>query len=74
MVKMPNKKISHLNNANFLRNLSDMLKKSTKPESNSFICIEMMMQGAKKRRLMALAAVKALDSTTNPKSNVVMFK
>lgn len=73
METVPNKKISHLTRK-FLRNLSDMLKKSLKPETNSFTCIEMMIQGARKRRLMALSAVKALDSTSNIKSNVVMLK
>lgn len=51
-----------------------MLKKSTKPESNSFSSIEMMIKGAKKRRMMAFSAVRALDMNAGAKSNVVMFK
>lgn len=50
-----------------------MLKKTTKPQSNSFNCIEMMINGAKKRRMMALCAIKSLDNGAN-KTNVVMFK
>ncbi len=50
-----------------------MLKKSSKPQTNSFSCIEMMINGAKKRRMMALCAIKALDNNAR-KSNVVMFK
>ncbi len=50
-----------------------MLKKSSKPQTNSFSCIEMMINGAKKRRMMALCAIKALDNNAS-KSNVVMFK
>jgi len=50
-----------------------MLKKTSKPQSNSFNCIEMMNNGAKKRRMMALCAIKSLDSGAK-KTNVVMFK
>lgn len=50
-----------------------MLKKSTKPQSNSFNCIEMMINGAKKRRMMALCAIKSLDNNAG-KTNVVMFR
>lgn len=51
-----------------------MLKKALKPESNSFSSIEMMIKGAKKRRMMALSAVRALDTTSSAKTNVLMFK
>ncbi len=51
-----------------------MLKKSSKPGKNSFDCIEMMLAGAKKRRAMALSAIRALDNGRQNKSNVVMFK
>lgn len=52
-----------------------MFKKSSKPQTNSFSCIEMMLTGAKKRRAMALSAIKALDSGADKQSNVVvMFK
>lgn len=51
-----------------------MLKKSQKPHSNSFSCIDMMLMGAKKRRAMALSAIKALEVGSGSKSNVVMFK
>lgn len=50
-----------------------MLKKSLKPQTNSFNCIEMMINGAKKRRMMALCAIKSLDSNAS-KSNVVMLR
>ena len=56
------------------RNFTKMLKKSLKPESNSFICIEMMLKGAKKRRMMAMSAIKALEGVSSNKSNVVMFR
>ena len=51
-----------------------MLKKSTKPSVNTFNCIDMMLKGAKKRRMMALSAVKALDSGRGNGSNVVMLR
>ena len=51
-----------------------MLKKSSKPSTNSFNCIEMMLTGAKKRRAMAYSAIKALDGGEPKKSNVVMFR
>lgn len=51
-----------------------MLKKAQKPESNSFSCIEMMIKGAKKRRMLALSAVRALDTTPSAKTNVLVFK
>jgi len=52
-----------------------MLKKSSKPQTNSFVCIEMMLRGAKKRRMMALSAVRALEGGKNAaNSNVVMFR
>ena len=50
-----------------------MLKKSSKPQSNSFTCIEMMLAGAKKRRAAAFATIRALDSGKQ-KTNVVIFK
>ena len=50
-----------------------MLKKSSIPQTNSFSFIEMMINGAKKGRMMALCAIKALDNNAR-KSNVVMFK
>ncbi len=51
-----------------------MLKKSLKPTTNTFNCIDMMLKGAKKRRLMALSAVKSLDNGSRNNSNVVMLK
>ncbi len=54
--------------------LQNMLKKSLKPETNSFMCIEMMLKGAKKRRMMAMSAIKALEGVSSKKSNVVSFR
>lgn len=51
-----------------------MLKKSLKPQSNSFNCIEMMLTGAKKRRAMAYSTIRALEEGKQRNSNVVMFK
>lgn len=51
-----------------------MLKKSLKPQSNSFNCIEMMLTGAKKRRAMAYSAIRTLEYGARKNSNIVMFK
>ncbi len=50
-----------------------MLKKSSKPANNTFCCIEMMLNGARKRRMLALSAVKALESGKGDNSNVVVM-
>ncbi|MBQ3102174.1 hypothetical protein IJC60_04130 [bacterium] len=51
-----------------------MLKKTKKPEINLTSCTNMVLEGAKRRRMTAYSAVKALNSSTGIKTNIYAVK
>ena len=51
-----------------------MLKKATLPSSNNSKDIIMIIQGAKKRRIMAHSAVKAINTEFGLKPDLVTVK
>ena len=54
--------------------LSIVLKKSKKPEINLTSCTNMVLEGAKRRRMTAYSADKTLNSSTGIKTNIYAVK
>lgn len=48
-----------------------MIKKLTKSKNNISNCVEFLLQGAKKRRAMAVASAKSMSSEMGIKSKLV---
>ena len=51
-----------------------MLKKREKPISNLIDCTYMILNGAKKRRSLAISAVKTLNAQTGIEANISVVK
>ena len=51
-----------------------MLKKLEKPQINLTSCTNKVLEGAKRRRMTAYSAVKALNSSTGIRTNIYAVK
>ena len=51
-----------------------MLKKLSRPMNNSLECVDLMLKGAKKRRIMAHSAVKAVNTELGIRPNLATVK
>ena len=51
-----------------------MIKKLTTPSNNQSECVELILRGAKKRRMMAYANANIVNSDAGMKANIAVVK